>query len=375
MPVVAAQPFNAFLQGRQARQDEQYADTRNALAQQDIETSTLRNRLTEQQYSQEQISRSLQQTAAAASRLAQSQNPKAEARMYPEFVGKLREQGIDIEAISDDEARDYFEWIAGQAQSKLGIAPAAPAPMSQYQKAQIDLERQKLAQPKTMSPYEQARIDIEQRKLNQPKTDAGPLVQVAGPDGNPIYRTRGEAVGQPAYVARDKPAAADLKYQRELKTKIPRLNAAERRIERLELGLKSVAGNTVFDGGPLDAKALRYTKQGQEVVQAAASLLPELTALTRVPGIGSQSDLETRLANLQLPSLEFAPEVNTKALAELRAFIADLKDAYTSASQGDSAVTEQQAAVPTFATEAEAEAAGLKPGARVVIGGVSGTWQ
>jgi hypothetical protein len=31
--------------------------------------------------------------------------------------------------------------------------------------------------------------------------------------------------------------------------------------------------------------------------------------------------------------------------------------------------------VPTFATEAEAEAAGLKPGTRVIIGGVPGTWQ
>jgi hypothetical protein len=35
----------------------------------------------------------------------------------------------------------------------------------------------------------------------------------------------------------------------------------------------------------------------------------------------------------------------------------------------------QAAQVPQFATEQEAEAAGLKPGTRVVIGGVPGTWQ
>ena len=34
-----------------------------------------------------------------------------------------------------------------------------------------------------------------------------------------------------------------------------------------------------------------------------------------------------------------------------------------------------QAATPTFATEEEAAAAGLPPGTKVVIGGVSGTWQ
>jgi hypothetical protein len=33
------------------------------------------------------------------------------------------------------------------------------------------------------------------------------------------------------------------------------------------------------------------------------------------------------------------------------------------------------AEVPTFSTEAEAEAAGLAPGTRIIINGVSGTWQ
>jgi hypothetical protein len=33
------------------------------------------------------------------------------------------------------------------------------------------------------------------------------------------------------------------------------------------------------------------------------------------------------------------------------------------------------AEVPTFSTEAEAEAAGLAPGTHIIINGVSGTWQ
>jgi hypothetical protein len=36
---------------------------------------------------------------------------------------------------------------------------------------------------------------------------------------------------------------------------------------------------------------------------------------------------------------------------------------------------EQGGGPPEFATEAEAEAAGLEPGTRVVIGGVPGVWQ
>jgi hypothetical protein len=87
----------------------------------------------------------------------------------------------------------------------------------------------------------------------------------------------------------------------------------------------------------MDAKALKYTKQGQEVVAASAQVMPELQALTRVPGIGSQSDLEARLANLALPSLEMSPEVNAKSQAELKAFVEDLRAAYASLVDGGSA--------------------------------------
>lgn len=340
MPVQAANPFGAFLEGRRARQDEQYGQTRNALAQMELANAPAemqrRNRLAdleiqgaEHQYSQQQVTEALKQTAAAATRLAQSSNPRAEASMYGDFLANLRKQNPEIDQYNDDELKQYLGWVAGEAQAKLGIGPETPAQMTPYQQAQIDLERDKLNRPQTMSPYEQARVDIERQKLNRPAAaDTGPLVQVAGPDGNPVYARREDAVGKPAYVARDKPAAADLKYQREVKAKIPRLKAATRRMERLAHAVGDIAKNVQFDGGPLDQYALQYTEQGQELTQAKAQLLPELTALTRVPGIGSQSDLETRLANLQFPSAEFDPPVNAKAVEELNAFIRDLGDAY-----------------------------------------------
>ena len=127
----------------------------------------------------------------------------------------------------------------------------------------------------------------------------------------------------------NKPDAASAKAERDARLKAPRVEAARRRVDRLAQSIETIAGG-MFDGGPIDQYALRYTPQGQEMIQASASLLSELTALTRVPGIGSQSDLETRLANLQLPSLEFGPEINRRAIEELRTFIADLSDAYAS---------------------------------------------
>lgn len=140
------------------------------------------------------------------------------------------------------------------------------------------------------------------------------------------------------------PDAGTRKAARDAKAKLPRVDAALRRVDRLASAVDTIASGT-FDGGPVDQYALRFTPEGQEVIQAAASLLPELTALTRVPGVGSQSDLETRLANLQLPSLEFPPEVNRRALGELRTFMGDLADVYRGMS-GDEAEGNAPSAAP-----------------------------
>jgi hypothetical protein len=142
-------------------------------------------------------------------------------------------------------------------------------------------------------------------------------------------------------------SAAEQKTVREAKMRMPRLNAALRRVDRLGNAVAAIAKNKVFDGGPMDAKALKYTKDGQEVDAAAAQLMPELQALTRVPGIGSQSDLEARLASLAMPSLNVAPEVNARSQAELRAFVEDLKAAYESLLQGGEQAPQAQGAAPS----------------------------
>ncbi len=111
-------------------------------------------------------------------------------------------------------------------------------------------------------------------------------------------------------------------------TKMAQFNTIERGIERLETAAGEISKNKLFDGGPLDKYVLKSLPQGQELEQAAASILPVLTALTRVPGVGAQSDLESRLATLQMPSAEFPPEVNRRAVSALRAYIRDLKSAY-----------------------------------------------
>lgn len=187
MPVQAPNPFGSFLEGRQARQQEDYANTRNALARMEAENApqemARRNRLldlqvqgAERQYSQEQITQSLQQTAAAASRLAQSSNPRAEAGVYGEFMSKLREQNPELDSYNDQQFKEYMGWIAGEAQAKLGIAPAQADQQLQLQQTDGPHGSKVLTYGNTM------RV-VEQPKPQQPQGPNWRLVDMPQPDG------------------------------------------------------------------------------------------------------------------------------------------------------------------------------------------------
>lgn len=330
-------PFQSFLAGRQARQTEDYANTRNKLAELELADAPAqmqrRNALADVQLqgarvdlqgAQQQLNADQAKFAYAKLKQAQnSGNPKAFIlQQIPDLAAKFQQQGIDIASMDDQSVMQLTDQLARKYAGEAGIAPVVPQELPQLQQTDGPYGSRVLTYGNTMRVVEQPQA----QKPQAPKEER--LVQIADDKGNPMWVRESNAVNKPAYVARDKPAAADLKYQREVKAKIPRLKAAQRRMERLAQAAASIGQNPVFDGGPMDQYALKFTKQGQELTQAQAQLLPELIALTRVPGIGSQSDLETRLQNLQFPSAEYAPEVNARAVEELNAFLRDLGDAY-----------------------------------------------
>jgi len=143
MAVVAGQPFNAFLQGRQARQQEDYTTTRNALANQELANAPTdmanRNKLMDLQIQGAQ--QGLDQGAANATRggeerllnqaLSEAQfvqsNPASISQMRPEMQQRAREQLGD----SFNDPRALSQWagtmVAGIS-ARLGKGPAAPIP-------------------------------------------------------------------------------------------------------------------------------------------------------------------------------------------------------------------------------------------------------
>jgi hypothetical protein len=159
-------------------------------------------------------------------------------------------------------------------------------------------------------------------------------VITTGPDGT-IYRVdKLSGKAEPVQGAVGGGASlANLNYKKDTLAvqKGTGANQVERGLKRLEAAVNELSQNKVFDGGPLDQYALAPTKLGQEMEQAGGAIMPALTALTRVPGVGSQSDWEGRLNMMQLPSVRFSPEVNKRAIAGLRQFMTDLRAAYRKA--------------------------------------------
>ncbi|MBA0362364.1 hypothetical protein [Stenotrophomonas maltophilia] len=103
------------------------------------------------------------------------------------------------------------------------------------------------------------------------------------------------------------------------------LNNVKRGITRIDKALTAIEGLRGVDSGPLDQYLVARTKEGQELAAAVGAIQDSMLALTRVPGVGSQSDLEARLANLKYPDLGNYPSVNRNNYSQLKDFASDLE--------------------------------------------------
>lgn len=108
------------------------------------------------------------------------------------------------------------------------------------------------------------------------------------------------------------------------RAKTAQLNNVDRGLSRIDSALKGLTGKFV-DTGPIDGRLMIATPEGQELEAAVGAIQNDMLALTRVPGIGSQSDLEAKIANLKYPSIYNHPSVNAANVQQLRAFMTDLR--------------------------------------------------
>lgn len=128
------------------------------------------------------------------------------------------------------------------------------------------------------------------------------------------------------------------------RAKTAQLNNVDRGLTRIDSALKGLNGRFV-NTGPIDGRLIGPTPEGQELEAAVGAIQNDVLALTRVPGIGSQSDLEAKIANLKYPSIYNAPEVNARNVQQLKAFMGDLRQQIqTAPAQGQGAEQSQGSA-------------------------------
>lgn len=235
---------------------------------------------------------------------------------------------------------DSFGAAPDGATARIGAQPGAGTQGQQLTRAptppsvsdQLAIERYNSQQSRTLTPQEAEAAGFR----------PGTIVQEDG------YGNR-KVVQAPAQD-RQSMSEAERKDILARRAKVPQLQNAIRGLDRIESALQSVSGGLV-NTGPIDAKLQQFTPAGQELDAAVGGIQNSFLALTRVPGIGAQSDLEARIAALQYPSLDKAPEVNARTMQNLREFARDLAAAYQSAIQADAGrgQSSTQAAQPTAA--------------------------
>jgi hypothetical protein len=337
-----------YLSGRQFADQERASGQIARARDQQYEQNILNQQQQQQQLSEEQQRAFATKMVQAAQYGIQSQSPKAFIEQnYPQLAQLA---GPKWQTATDDDVRSSLQDAIGKFGPVAGIGPAPQQPRfvskpgprgSIIQENPATGEQKQVVGPDNTQPSatSQARFRaMNPQEIATYGLPAGSAAQINDSTGQI------QVLNKPSVAPNE--SAAERKARVEAKVKLPRVTAAIRRAERLDQAITAIAGNVAFDGGPLDAKVLSSTKDGREVMAAAAQLMPELQALTRVPGIGSQSDLEARLASLALPSLEFGPETNAKSMAELHAFIQDLKAAYETAANGGVAVDAPEEAGP-----------------------------
>jgi hypothetical protein len=319
---------NALAERQVSSQEQNALFNQNRLTQQDQAAQQAAQQKAQEQQERAELERGHSEVLRILAAPPGQKRAVAEALFDDEDRAEFASEGIDFNTLDDDGLQQLASRLENQLGSQLGIAPAAPPKPETYTLSPGQKRFENGKEVASVAPTPPASATAGRARLLTPQE-----VRAAGfPDGTVAQELPDGRID--VVNKREGLSAAEQKTVREAKMRMPRLNAALRRADRLGKAVDALSNNPIFDGGPADAKALQYTKEGRELMAAAAQLMPELQALTRVPGIGSQSDLEARLASLALPSLEMDPDTNARTQAELVAFVEDLRAAYESLVQG-----------------------------------------
>lgn len=184
------------------------------------------------------------------------------------------------------------------------------------------------------APKTQAQSEIDRR------------IEIARSMGATPDQLRNIALGSAAPDAAKQATAAEVKEATARRMKRPQLLNLERGLGNIEEALADIEALPVISTGPATGRIISQTPQGQKLDTAVGAIQESLLSLTRVPGIGAQSDLEARIANLKYPQTGNYAQNNEMLLNNLRAIVRDIGDAYRSMEADDDAIIQSRSRQP-----------------------------
>jgi hypothetical protein len=322
-------PVNAFIEGRQARQQYDYGQTRNKLAEMEVADAPAqmqrRNALADTQLKGAQlgVEGAEQQLGADKAKYAYAQlkqaidsgNPKAFiTQQIPDLAKALQSKGVDLASMDDQSVAQLADQLARKYAGEAGIAPTAKLETLQTDGGGI-LQRdpasgalKQVVAPQKPDHFAASQAAADRRAQEQRE-----------------FLTNQQA-GQRAFTAEqndlNRKAKVDLKSetanvkQKVLEQQNKRaFDVYQTAITGLSSGLKGT--NT----GPIAGRMPAWTS-GQQIADGTiAAMAPVLKQLFRGSGEGTFTDKDQELLMEMLPTRKDEPEARKAKLANIDAIV------------------------------------------------------
>lgn len=174
--------------------------------------------------------------------------------------------------------------------------------------AQVSIPPAQIAQPRdqVMTPYQQAQLQLSQNADQRAQADAD-RKQVSS-QYTPQQRLNAQKVLQAAGKQQ-----ANIEN---IRTGLVRMRKA---LNALNTGMPFSTGT-----GLLQGRVSALGPEGQELQSAVGAIQNSMLALTRVPGVGTQSDRDSIVDERRYPSLTVDKSVNENTMKQLEDFAANL---------------------------------------------------
>lgn len=352
----------AYIGGRQARQQEEYGETRNALARMEAEQVprdyAARNALIDretQRFTAEQAREALTKGKATAEHIAQRQDAKAFASQFPDFINMAQSRtGKPWDALTDQEVQAFAGDVAAQSAAKLGLSPA----QRPVQKETVEGPDGSILQ---RDPITGELKMVLGREPAPPKPDKAPSrframtpqeIADAGLPAGSSAQVDVDTGKIDVLSKRDNTGVLSQKDATTAKMKLNAVSLARQQLKAIkdafEEGRK---GMNAFGPG----QGMLPTQAGKLFDSRVDQMRSTLTALTRVPGVGAMSDYETKLDQSKFPKRGDYETVTADKLQQLDDMLSLIENGYTGLLSGGTAEQTPQSSASQQAPAAAIE--------------------